>query len=197
MLLQIRTGIIPLPSRRQSGYRSGSWSQKPVYDGNISGTATDLKGLDLSEEKLALVIRRIQIDTIREHESGSRSRKPMHDGNISGIAHDSDFKGPALTDEGAALILLQIRTSINLLPASSHAQREYGSQTRKPMHDDSGDRISDTTSHSNREPKNTTPQSNKYGSSETISATPSNTQYSVLGEKSGEIQWLCLGRHDL
>lgn len=116
------------------------------------------------------------MDTVREHESGSRSRKPVHDGNISGTAHDSDFKGPALTDEGAALILLQIRTSINLLPASSHAQREYGSQTRKPMHDDSGDRISDKTSHSNLEPKNKTPQSDKYGSSETISATPSTTR---------------------
>lgn len=51
MLLQIRTGIIPLPPRHQSGYRSGSWSQKPVYDGNISGTATDLKGLGLTKKK--------------------------------------------------------------------------------------------------------------------------------------------------
>lgn len=108
---------------------------------------------------------------VREHEPGSRSQKPMHDGNSSGTAHDLGFKGPALTDEEAALILLQIRTSINLLLASSHLRRECGSQTRKPMHDNSGDRISDTTSHGNREPKNATPQSIEYGSDVKISAT--------------------------
>lgn len=183
VLLQMRTGIVPLPPSRQSGHGSGPWSQKSVHDGDISGTATDLKGSALTDEKSALVLRQMRLGIVREHESGSRSQEPMHDDNISGAAYDSDSKGPALTDEEAALILLQMRTGINLLPASNHLQRECGSRSRKPMHDNSADRIFDMKSHSNRELRNATPsQSIDYGSDVTISATPSNAEYSGLDE---------------
>lgn len=121
--------------------------------------------------------------TVREHESESQSQKPMHDGNkISGTAHDSDFKGPALTDEEAVIILLQICTSINLLPASSHPQRKCGSQTRKWMHDNSEAGISGTASYSNGEPKNTTPKSIHFGSGEPISATLSHARNPMIGK---------------
>lgn len=183
VLLQMRTGSVPLLPSRQSGHGSGSWSQKPAHDGNISGTATYLKGSALTDEKLALLIRRLRMSIVREHESGSLSQKPMHDGNISGTAYDSNSKGPALTDEEAALILLQMRTGNNLLPASNHLQREFGSQSRKPMHDNSAYRIPGTTPHSTREPKNATPsQSIDYGLDVTICAASSTAEYSGLDE---------------
>lgn len=150
-----------------------------MHGGNISGMATDLKRSALTDEKLALVIRQIRMCIVREHESRSQSHKPMHDGNISGTAYDPDFKGPALTDEEAALTLLQMRSCINVVPASNHLQRKCESQSRKPMHDNSADRISDTTSRGNREPKNATlSQSIDYGSDVTTSAAPSNAEYS-------------------
>ena len=180
VLLQMQTGIVPLPPSRQSGHGAGSWSQEPVHGGNISGMATDLKKSALTVEKLALVIRQMRMCIVREYESRSQSHKPMHDGNISGAAYDPDFKGPALTDEEAALTLLHMRSGINLVPASNHLQRKCGSQSRKPMHDNSAGRISDTTS---REPKNATPsQSIDYGSDVTTSAAPSNAEYSGSDE---------------
>lgn len=143
VLRQMQTGIVPLPLSRQSGHGAGSWSQEPVHGGNISSMATDLKRSALTDEKLALVIRQMRMCIVHEHEYRSHSDKPMHDGNISGTAYNPYFKGPALTDEEAALTLLQMRSGINVVPTSNHLQRKCGSQSRKPMHDNSADRISD------------------------------------------------------
>lgn len=136
VLLQLRTGIVPLPPSRHRGHGSGPGprSQEPVHDGNISGTATH-------------------------------------------AYYDSDLKGPALTTP-------QMRTGINLLPASNHLQHESRSQSRKPMHNDNADSISDTTYHSNRNQTNAPPsQTINCDSDVTISDAPSNAGYPELSSQ--------------
>lgn len=49
--------------------------------------------------------------------------------------YDSNFDEPALTDEEAALVLLQMRTGIVLLPPSRWTGNGSGSWSEKLVHD--------------------------------------------------------------
>lgn len=156
----------------------------PYYD-------SDFKEAALTDEEAALLLLQMRTGIVplppsgnRGQGSGSRSQEPVHDDNISGAYCGSDLKGPALTDHEAALVLLQMRTGIPLLPVTNHLLHESGSQSQQLMHDSSFARISDTTTHSKRNKKKEPPsQSISYISDLIISDAPSNTRYPGLGSQ--------------
>lgn len=156
----------------------------PYYD-------SDFKEAALTDEEAALVLLQMRRGIVplppsrhRGEGSGFRSHEPVHDDNISGTYYGSVLKGPALTDHEAALVLLQMRSGIPLLPATKHLLHESGSQSQQLMHDSSFARISDTTTHSKRNKKNEPlSQSINYISDLIISDAPSNTEYPELGSQ--------------
>lgn len=76
VLLQMRTGIVPLPPSRHRGYGSGSRSQEPVHDGNIPGTANDTY---------------YDSDFKRQHGPRSQSQQPMQNNSFDRISDTTTY----------------------------------------------------------------------------------------------------------
>lgn len=101
------------------------------------------------------------------------------------LYHDSGCEEPSLTDEEAALILLELRKGVVLFPLNLHRQHESRILSQKPMHDDSCLKISDPATDMNNDEQDATAfQSSGHDPDLALAEAPSYNEYSGLSETS-------------